>query len=67
MAERGEPDEAASELTTVYMTEFEPLERYLMGRSPQAVRPLEIQFNSLRGDLAERPQRGKAGGRGSRR
>jgi high-affinity iron transporter len=34
------------------MTEFEPLERYLMGRDPQAVRPLEMQFNSLRGDLA---------------
>ena len=51
-ADRGESDEAASELTTVYMTEFEPLERYLMGRNPQAVRPLEMQFNSLRGDLA---------------
>ncbi len=33
------------------MTEFEPLERYLLGRSPQSVRPLEIEFNSLRGDL----------------
>ena len=48
---RQEPDEAASELTTVYMTEFEPLERYLFGRSPQSVRPLEVQFNALRGDL----------------
>ena len=45
------PDEAAAELTTVYMTEFEPLERYLMGRSPQSIQPLELQFNSLRGDL----------------
>jgi high-affinity iron transporter len=51
-AVRGESDDAASELTTVYMTEFEPLERYLMGRNPQAVRPLEMQFNRLRGDLA---------------
>ena len=50
-AESNHPYEAASELTTVYMTEFEPLERYLLGRSPQAVRPLEIQFNALRGDL----------------
>ena len=41
----------ASELATVYTTEFEPLERYLLGRSPQSVRPLEVQFNSLRGDL----------------
>jgi high-affinity iron transporter len=50
-AARNGPDEAASELTSVYMTEFEPLERYLLGRSPQEVRPLEIQFNTLRGDL----------------
>jgi len=50
-ADRNGPDEAASELTSVYMTEFEPLERYLLGRSPQEVRPLEIQFNTLRGDL----------------
>ena len=34
------------------MTDFEPLERYLLGRSPQAVRPLEIQFNRLRGDVS---------------
>jgi high-affinity iron transporter len=51
-AEHDGPDVAASELTTVYMTEFEPLERYLLGRSPQVVRPLEIKFNLLRGDLA---------------
>jgi high-affinity iron transporter len=46
------PSEAASELSTVYMTEFEPLENYFLGRSPQEVRTLEIQFNRLRGDLA---------------
>jgi len=51
-AARNGPDDAASELTGVYMTEFEPLERYLLGRSPQEVRALEIQFNALRGDLA---------------
>ena len=51
-AERNGPDAAASELTSVYWSEFEPLERYLLGRSPQEVRPLEIQFNTLRGDLA---------------
>jgi high-affinity iron transporter len=49
-ARRG-AETAASELTSVYMMDFEPLERYLFGRSPQAVRPLEIQFNTLRGDL----------------
>ncbi len=46
------PHDAASELTTVYSTDFEPLERYLWGRSPDDVRPLEMQFNTLRGDLA---------------
>ncbi len=44
--------EAAAELTTVYMTEFESLERYLLGRRPQEVRPLEIQFHELRGDVS---------------
>jgi high-affinity iron transporter len=52
IAERNDRDEAAAELSTVYMTEFEPLERYFLGRSPQSVRELEIRFNSLRGDLA---------------
>jgi high-affinity iron transporter len=51
-AESNGPDEAASKLTSVYWEEFEPLERYLYGRSPQDVQPLEIQFNTLRGDLA---------------
>jgi high-affinity iron transporter len=51
-AERNGPDEAASELTSVYWNEFEPLERYLLGRSPQTVKPLEIRFNTLRGDLS---------------
>ena len=44
-------DAAASELTTVYMNDFEPIERYLMGRDPQAIRPLEIKWNALRGEL----------------
>jgi high-affinity iron transporter len=52
MADRNDRDEAAAEISTVYMMEFEPLERYFLGRSPQSVRELEIQFNSLRGDLA---------------
>ena len=51
-ADRDGADEAASELTTVYMTDFEPIERYLLGRSPQSVRPLEIQFNALRGEIS---------------
>ncbi len=34
------------------MTDFERIERYLLGRSPQSVRPLEIQFNALRGEIS---------------
>ena len=52
VAEKDGPVEAASELTTVYMTDFEPLERYFLSRRPQEVRPLEIQFNQLRGDVS---------------
>jgi high-affinity iron transporter len=51
-AERDGPLEAAAVLSSVYMTDFEPLERYLLGRRPQEVRPLEIQFNRLRGDVS---------------
>jgi high-affinity iron transporter len=50
-AEHHGADAAASELTTVYMTEFEPLERSLYAIVPQDVRALEIQFNALRGEL----------------
>ncbi len=52
-AERGGPDAAASELTTVYMTEFEPLERRLLAYSPQDILALERRFNSLRGELSD--------------
>jgi high-affinity iron transporter len=51
-ADRDGPDEASSELTSVYMTDFEPIERYLLGRSPQSVRPLEIDFNAIRGEIS---------------
>ena len=52
VAEKDGAIEAASELSTVYMTEFEPLERYFLSRRPQAVRPLEIQFHQLRGEVS---------------
>jgi len=51
LADQGEADEAASEVTNVYTTEFEPIEQYLLGHEPQAVRPFESRFNALRGDL----------------
>jgi high-affinity iron transporter len=50
-AEEAGADDAASELTTVYMTDFEPIERYLLGRSPESIRPLEIRFNRIRGEV----------------
>src|SRR5262249_54313599 len=51
-ADRAGPDEASSELTSVYMNDFEPIERYLLGRSPQSVRPLEVEFNAIRGEIS---------------
>jgi len=51
-AEQSGPDSAASELTAVYMTEFEPLERRLFAYSPEDIRSLEIRFNTLRGELS---------------
>jgi high-affinity iron transporter len=51
-ADKAGPDDASSELTSVYMTDFEPFERYLMGRSPQEIRPLEVQFNAIRGEIS---------------
>jgi high-affinity iron transporter len=49
LAGRGESDEAAAAMTTVYWTEFEPLERFLNARMPQEVRPLEARFSHIRG------------------
>ena len=51
-ADKDGADEASSALTDVYMTDFEPIERYLLGRSPQSVRPLEIRFNAIRGEIS---------------
>ncbi len=53
VADRDGADEASSELTSIYMTDFEPIERYLLGRSPQSVRPLEITFNAIRGEIGQ--------------
>jgi high-affinity iron transporter len=49
----GNAENAASQVTEVYLTDFEPLERYFLGRRPQAVKPFEIRFNALRGEVAE--------------
>jgi high-affinity iron transporter len=49
LAGRGEADEAAAAMTTVYWTDFEPLERFLNARMSHAVRPLEARFSYIRG------------------
>jgi len=51
LADRGAADDAASTLSAVYFDEFEPLERFLNVRNPLVVRPLEAQFNAIRGDV----------------
>jgi high-affinity iron transporter len=51
-ADQAGSDEASDQLTTVYMNDFEPFERYLMGRSPQSIRPLEVEFNAIRGQIS---------------
>jgi high-affinity iron transporter len=52
LAGRGEADEAASAMTAVYFDQFEPIERFVAARKPQDVRPLEMQFSALRGQVA---------------
>jgi high-affinity iron transporter len=51
-ADRGERDDAASAMTSVYFDEFEPIELFVSGRKPEDVRPLEVQFNAIRGEIA---------------
>jgi len=51
LADKGESSEAASAMTSVYFVDFEPIERYLDARKPQEVRPLEMRFNAIRGEV----------------
>ena len=51
LADSGRPGDAASAMTDAYFNDFEPLERLLNIRSPQAVAPLEAQFNAIRGQI----------------
>jgi high-affinity iron transporter len=51
-ADHNGPDAAASELTTVYMTEFEPIERRLFAYGSQEIGDFELRFNTLRGELS---------------
>ena len=51
LADAGQGGDAASAMTDAYWNDFEPLERMLNTRSPQAVKPLEAQFNAIRGHV----------------
>ena len=51
LANRDEAEEAAAEMTAVYWGGFEPLERFIAARMPQDVRPLEVRFSALRGEV----------------
>ncbi len=51
LADKGEMSEAASAMTSLYFVDFEPIERFLDARTPQAVKPLEVRFNAIRGDV----------------
>jgi high-affinity iron transporter len=53
LADQGEADDAASAMTSVYWSDFEPVERALYSRTPQAVAPLESRFNTLRGEVGK--------------
>ena len=52
LADAGDDSEASSTMTSAYFDAFEPLERLLVSRRPQDVRPLEIRFNALRGRIS---------------
>jgi high-affinity iron transporter len=51
LADQGDADEAASAMTDAYWTHFEPMERFIHARRPQEIRPLELAFNAVRGEL----------------
>ncbi len=53
LADRNEPDEAAAAMTSVYFDEFEPLERFIAVHKPGDVRPLELRFNEIRGEVGQ--------------
>ncbi|MDX2037229.1 MAG: FTR1 family protein [Isosphaeraceae bacterium] len=51
LADAPDASEAASSMTSAYFDAFEPIERILLARRPQDVRPLEIRFNAIRGEI----------------
>jgi high-affinity iron transporter len=53
LADAGQADESASAMTSAYFDAFDPLERRLLARRPQAIRPLEARFNATRGRIGQ--------------
>jgi high-affinity iron transporter len=51
LADADEADDASSALTGTYFDAFEQIERFLIIRNPASVRPLELEFGRLRGEL----------------
>ena len=51
LADSGRGGDAASAMTDAYFNDFEPIERLLNVRAPQAVRTLEARFNTIRGQI----------------
>jgi high-affinity iron transporter len=51
-ADRNVPEDAASTLTTVFLSTVPPLKNYLLSRNPQSAWWLDREFHLLRGELA---------------
>ncbi len=63
LADQNEPDEASAAMTSVYFDEFEPLERFIAVHKPGDVRPLELRFNEIRGEVGQGLKGEKLGSR----
>lgn len=51
LADRGEREDAALEVTAVYFDDFEPIERHIRASKPQDVPALEFTFARIRGEV----------------
>jgi high-affinity iron transporter len=52
LADRGDPEEAASAMADAYFAAFEPLETELQARGSWVVPRLEARYNALRGEVS---------------
>jgi high-affinity iron transporter len=51
LADRGERDDAASEMSSVYVRDFDPLEQFILAVKPQEGGRLERKFLAIRGEV----------------